>query len=390
MILLQIIFWLCWFLVVHSYVLFPLILSMLTGDKKNNSIVFTRTEDLPHIDILLAVYNEEIVIDKKIQSTFDTNYPLDKIHFYIGSDHSTDATNAIVERYKIKYPQLSLIIFAGRTGKPNIINQLVENSSSPILVLTDANVFFNPDTIYELVKHYKNEEIAVVGGNLVNNAHSKEGIAVQENEYLKRENLIKYQEGVLWGAMIGAFGGCFAIRRQEYQPAPKNHIVDDFYISMSIFKRNKKAINELSAIYYEDITDKIKEEFRRKVRISIGNFQNLQSLRSLLWPLTTGLAFSFISHKILRWLAPVFIITALLVNLFLLSVHDIYKLTLAGQLILLMVPFVDDLLKKINLHIGLFRFVSHFYVMNLALLIGFVNYIIGVKTNIWKPTERNT
>ena len=390
MILLQIVFWLCWLLVVHSYALFPIILSLLIGQKRNNSIVYSRSEDLPQVDILLAVYNEEVVIDKKIQSTFNTNYPLDKIRFYIGSDHSTDATNGIIERYRSLYPQLSLTVFAGRTGKPNIINRLVENSSSPVLVLTDANVFFYPDTIYELVKHYKNDEIAVVGGNLVNEHHSKEGIAVQENEYLKRENTIKYQEGVLWGAMIGAFGGCFAIRRDQYQPAPATHIVDDFYISMSVFKNGKKAINELSAVYYEDITDKIKEEFRRKVRISIGNFQNLQSLGSLLWPITSGLAFSFISHKILRWLSPVFIITALLVNLFLLSVHDLYKLTFIGQLALLVIPFVDVLLKKINIHISLLRFVSHFYVMNLALLMGLVNYMTGVKTNIWKPTERNT
>jgi len=390
MILLQILFWLCWLLVIHSYVLFPLILSVLMGQKKNNTMVYLKTEDLPHVDILLAVYNEEVVIDKKIQSTFETNYPLDRIHFYIGSDNSTDASNAIIERYQEKYPQLSLTIFAGRTGKPNIINQLVENSSSPILVLTDANVFFYPETIYELVKHYKNEEIAVVGGNLINEHHSKEGIAVQENEYLKRENQIKYQEGVLWGAMIGAFGGCFAIRREEYNPAPKNHIVDDFYISMSVFKNGKKAINELAAVYYEDITDKIKEEFRRKVRISIGNFQNLGSLTSILWPLTSGLAFSFISHKILRWLAPVFIITALLVNLFLLPVHDFYKLTFIGQLALMIVPFIDAVLKKINIHLSLLRFISHFYMMNLALLIGLVNYMTGVKTNIWKPTERNT
>jgi cellulose synthase/poly-beta-1,6-N-acetylglucosamine synthase-like glycosyltransferase len=390
MMILQIVCWLCWFLVVYSYVLFPLILSLLMGQKKNNALVNAATDELPHVDILLAVYNEEVVIEKKIQSTFETNYPLDKIHFYIGSDHSTDATNTIIARYQKKYPQLSLTVFAGRSGKPNIINQLVEHSSSPILVLTDANVFFYPDTIYELVKHYKNEQIAVVGGNLVNNRHSEKGIAVQENEYLKRENLIKYQEGVLWGSMIGAFGGCFAIRRAEYKPAPKNHIVDDFYISMSIFKNHKLAINELSAIYYEDITDKIEEEFRRKVRISIGNFQNLQSLRSLLWPLTSGLAFSFISHKILRWLAPIFIITALLVNSFLWLVHDFYLLTFIGQLVLLLVPFIDAGLKKINIHLSLLRFISHFYVMNLALLMGLVSYMTGVKTNIWKPTERNT
>ncbi|MDB5272763.1 MAG: hypothetical protein JWO58_1130 [Chitinophagaceae bacterium] len=390
MILLQIIFWLCWLLVIHSYVLFPLILSVLKGDRKNNALVYGRTEELPHVDILLAVYNEEIVIDKKIQSTFDTSYPLDKIHFYIGSDNSTDETNTIIERYKTKYPQLSITVFGGRTGKPNIINQLVEQSSSEILILTDANVFFYPDTIFELVKHYKNEDIAVVGGNLVNNRHSKEGIAVQENEYLKRENTIKYQEGVLWGAMIGAFGGCFAIRRNQYVPAPKNYIVDDFFISMNVFLKGKKAINELAAVYYEDITNKIEEEFRRKVRISIGNFQNLQALKMLLWPLTSGLAFCFISHKILRWIAPVFIITALLVNLLLLQVNDIYILTFIGQLGLLLVPFLDGLLKKIGVHIRLLRFISHFYVMNLALFMGLINYTTGVKTNIWKPTERNT
>ena len=108
------------------------------------------------------------------------------------------------------------------------------------------------------------------------------------------------------------------------------------------------------------------------------------------WPLTSGLAFSFISHKILRWLAPVFIITALLVNLFLLPVHDFYKLTFIGQLALMIVPFIDAVLKKINIHLSLLRFISHFYMMNLALLIGLVNYMTGVKTNIWKPTERNT
>jgi cellulose synthase/poly-beta-1,6-N-acetylglucosamine synthase-like glycosyltransferase len=390
MIILQLIFWLCWLLVIHSYVLFPLILSIATGQKKNNALVYTSDEELPHVDILLAVYNEEIVIDKKIRSTFESHYPLDKIHFYIGSDNSTDRTNAIIEKYKQQYPQLSLTVFAGRTGKPNIINQLVEQSSSDLLILTDANVFFYPETIYELVKHYKNKEIAVVGGNLVNNQHRKEGIAVQENEYLKRENTIKYQEGVLWGSMIGAFGGCFAIRRDQYVPAPPNHIVDDFYISMSVFKRGMKAINELSAVYYEDITDKIEEEFRRKVRISIGNFQNLQALRGLLWPLWTGLSFCFISHKILRWLAPVFIITALLVNLFLLTANPFYILTFLGQVFLMLVPLLDKGLKKLKIHLSLLRFISHFYVMNFALLMGLLSYRSGVKTNIWKPTERNT
>ena len=389
MLLLQIIFWMSCFLIVHTYVLFPKLLSWLSKNRIQKKIVFTATEDLPHVDVLLAVYNEASVIEKKIQSTFDTEYPLDKIHFYIGSDNSIDATNQIVEKYLTLYPNLSLRVFEGRTGKASIINQLIEQSKSEILLLTDANVFFYPNTIFELVKHYKNTSIAVVGGNLVNNEHSAIGIAAQENAYLKRENTIKYQEGLLWGAMIGAFGGCFSIRREDYNPVPKNYIVDDFYITMSVFRNHKKAINELDAVYYEDITDKIEEEFRRKTRISAGNFQNLATFKDLLWPINTGLAFCFISHKILRWLTPIFIITALLVNCILLAVHEVYLVTLVGQLILITVPVKDWLLKKIGIHLKLFRFISHFYVMNLALLVGFVNYSLGVKSNIWKPTERN-
>lgn len=389
MLVLQVLFWVCCFLIIHTYVLFPVLLSWWSKGKKQLGVVYTLQEELPHVDILLAVYNEASVIERKIQSTFDTSYPMDKIHFYIGSDHSTDETNAIIERYQKKYPQLSLTVFGGRTGKAAIINQLVKQSNSAVLLLTDANVFFHPHTIYELVKHYKDSSIAVVGGNLINEEHSAEGIAVQENEYLKRENLIKYQEGLLWGAMVGAFGGCFAIRREEYKPVPKNYIVDDFYITMQVFRNRKKAINELNAVYYEDITDKIEEEFRRKTRISAGNFQNLATFKDLLWPLWTGVAFCFISHKILRWLTPIFIITALLVNLFLLSWHWIYVLTFLGQLLAMIIPFKDWLLKKIGIHMKLFRFISHFYVMNLALLIGLVNYTMGVKTNIWKPTERN-
>ncbi len=389
MLFLQIVFWVCCFFIMHTYVLFPVLLSWFAKGRKQNELVYTEQQELPYVDIVLAVYNEASVIDRKITSTFDTGYPIDKIRFYIGSDHSTDATNSIIESYRNKYPQLSLRVFGGRTGKASIINQLVKESKAEILILTDANVFFYHNTIYELVKHFKNKDIALVGGNLINEEHSDKGIAVQENEYLKRENLIKYQEGILWGAMIGAFGGCFAIRREEYKAVPPNYIVDDFYLTMQVFRNHKKAINELSAVYYEDITDKIEEEFRRKTRISAGNFQNLVTFKDLLWPLWTGVSFCFISHKILRWLTPIFIITALLVNLFLLSWHWIYMMTFAGQLLSMIIPFKDWLLKKIGIHMKLFRFISHFYVMNLALLIGLVKYTMGVKTNIWKPTERN-
>src|ERR1700722_10533583 len=103
---------------VHTYFLFPLILDILAKNKKLPDICYSGSDaDLPSVSILLAVYNEEKVIENKIRTTFNTSYPLDKIEFLIGSDASTDETNAIIARYSQQYPQINLVGFKGRTGK---------------------------------------------------------------------------------------------------------------------------------------------------------------------------------------------------------------------------------------------------------------------------------
>jgi cellulose synthase/poly-beta-1,6-N-acetylglucosamine synthase-like glycosyltransferase len=364
------------------------VLFALVRHKKPNQIIYSAADDLPAISILLAAYNEESVIAEKIESTFRTTYPLDKIEFIIGSDASTDSTNTIVRRYCEKYPQLQLVEFPGRSGKVSIINQLARQATGEILVLTDANVFFKEETLYQLVKHYKNPAIGLTGGNILNEVDKTDGIARQEKTYITRENRIKYEEGLVWGTMIGVFGGCYSIRRNLFSPVPDGFTVDDFFITMQVLQKGSQTILEPQAVAYEDVSNHIREEFRRKVRISIGNFQNLDYFANLLWPPFTGLAFAFFSHKILRWLGPFFIALAFVSALILAGQTLFYKIMFVGQLAVLLMPAIDWLLKKIQINIPLLRFVSHFYVMNLALLTGFFNYVKGVKTNVWKPTQR--
>ena len=249
-------------------------------------------------------------------------------------------------------------------------------------------MFFNEDTIYNLVKHYKQPEIALVGGNIINEELHKTGISVQEKTYLSRENKIKYHEGILWGTMIGAFGGCYSIRKSYFSAVPTKFFMDDFYITMSVLEKGKKAINELDAVCYEDVSNIISEEFRRKVRISIGNYQNLFRYKKLLFSGFTGVAFCFWSHKVLRWLGPFFILFIFFSNLILAHNNDFYTFCFRVQITLLMLPFADYLFKMKNIHIGLLRFISHFYLMNLALLVGFFRFIVGVESNVWKPTQR--
>jgi cellulose synthase/poly-beta-1,6-N-acetylglucosamine synthase-like glycosyltransferase len=389
LLLLEIAFWFSCFLVIETYVIFPKLLDFLARDKRQNQNIWSlQDQELPHVDILLAVYNEEGVLEKKLQSIFDTNYPLTHLHLFIGSDASTDKTNDIVLSYQEKYPSIYFKIFE-RSGKSQIINSLSRKSNSSVIVCTDANVYFEIDTLYHLVKHYKEPSIGMVGGNILNPDFKKTGISFQEKKYLERENRMKYLEGISMGAMIGAFGGCFSIRRNLFIEVPQNWLVDDFYIGMQVLRQGKKTINELSAICTEDVSNKIMEEFRRKVRISAGNFQNLFEFSDLMLPMKGGIAFCFISHKVLRWITPFLLIIIFVLNLMLYKYGFIYKLALMGQAGLLVGIVLDHFVRSFGIHIKLLRFITHFYSMNVALFMGFIRYVMGVKTSLWKPTERN-
>jgi cellulose synthase/poly-beta-1,6-N-acetylglucosamine synthase-like glycosyltransferase len=344
--------------------------------------------ELPTISILLAVFNEEKVIEEKLKSTFNTNYPIDKIEFFIGSDASNDKTDEIIKKYQQTFSQIKLVRFEGRTGKPAIINKLKEKANGEILVLTDANVFFEPNTLKNLIKYFSNPKIGLVGGNILNLETKKDGISSQEKKYLNIENQTKYYEGLLWGRMMGAFGGLFALRRDLYEPVPQRFIVDDFYISMKVIEKKYDCINALDALAYEDVSNIPAAEFKRKVRIGIGNYQNLVVFKSLIFS-DLKTSFCFLSHKVLRWKGPFFILFSLISALVLAANELIYLWFALALLLFVLTPLLDFVLKKVNIHIKLLRFASHFVSMNLALLVGFLKFVSGNYQSTWTPTQRN-
>jgi cellulose synthase/poly-beta-1,6-N-acetylglucosamine synthase-like glycosyltransferase len=382
-------FWLSVFLVVFSYALYPLILQILAAGKKPNSMVYEE-KDLPPVSVIIAAFNEESVIAEKLLSVLASKYPPEKLEILVGSDASTDRTIPIVREFAQKHNFIRYFDFTERRGKPSVVNDLASHAKGEILVLTDANVMFSPGTLFHLVKHFKNPAIGLVDSQMVNMGMKKEGISYQEKAYISREVQIKQMESLIWGTMMGPFGGCYAIRHEDYSPVPPHSLVDDFYINMKVLENGKRAVNELQAIVYEDVSDNLRAEFRRKIRIATGNFQNLRRFGHLLWPPWSGTGFAFLSHKVIRWFGPVFLILALVANIPLAFQQNIYVITMLGQLLLMFgVPLIDLLLKKINIYIPLFRLILHFYSMNLALFIGFFRYLKGVKSGIWKPTPRN-
>ena len=382
----ELIFWIAVFLILHSYVLYPLILLVFSSGRKGNAVFYERNAELPVVSVIISAHNEENCIKEKVESIFAGTYPTDKLEVLIGSDHSTDRTGVIIRSLLKDHSSIKFFDFKERRGKGSVVNDLVQNSSGTILVLTDANVIFSDDTVYYLVRHFKNPRIGLVDTNMVNRGMKAEGISYQEKAYISREVRIKDRESRLWGAMMGPFGGCYAIRREDYAPVPANFLVDDFYINMRIFEKGKLAINDVKAIVYENLPDELKIEFRRKVRIGTGNFQNLGKFWRLIFTLRYG--FAFFSHKVARWFGPFFLLAALSANIWLALGSRLYFWILICHLAAYFVPLLDWILKKFNIYIGPFRLVTHFFSMNAALFIGFFRSLGKVQLGVWERTER--
>lgn len=387
MIPIQIIFWFCLFLIFYSYLLFPGILHLLARRKKEEKQKFHPSE-LPAISVLIAAFNEEKVIGNKIESVLESNYPRERLEILVGSDASTDQTVQILRLLQAKHPSIQLTVFDERQGKPGIINQLAEKASGEILVITDANVMLDKDTLGQLIGNFREERTGLVDSRMVNTKLRGGGVSKQEDFYISREVRIKHHESLIWGSMMGPFGGCYAVRKSLYQPVPEKFLVDDFFINMSVLKQGYYCISNLQALAFEPVSSLPGEEFRRKKRISAGNFQNLAYFWPMIFSCRRGIGFCFLSHKVLRWFVPFMVLFTLGSAIFL-GLKSVFYMNLALlQLIVLITPLIDQFLRNIKIQSIPLRFVSHFVLMNLALLAGFFKYMGGIKDNVWQPTSR--
>lgn len=385
MVFVEITLWLGIGLIFHSYVIYPKLIQYFSRFRKTNSLIYQ--DELPPITIIIPAHNEEKVIGQKLETLIQSNFPLERIELLIGADNCQDNTCAIVESYRDKFPNMKLSEFSERQGKINIVNKLVKEAKHDIIVMTDANILFDTNTLSELVKHFKNPKIGLVDSRMEHFGIKETGISQAENGYISNEVQTKCAEGKIWGAMMGPFGGCFAFRKACFEPIPTHFLVDDFYLNMLILQKGYQCINEQNARVFEDVSNESWIEFKRKIRISAGNFQNL----SRFWPMLLrfdGISYAFFSHKFLRWILPFFMLFILVGSSILSRDHIVYAIMNALFILPLGLYIPDYLGKKIGVHFKWLRYIVHFTSMNIALFLGFFKFLGGIKSSIWEPTKR--
>ena len=400
-ILLAIVLLLCILGVFHSYLFYPRWVAdrarsqvPRSGEGAPHSWEPGPDAEWPSVTVLMAAHNEEAVLEQKLQTLAAQDYP-GELSFLVGSDNSSDRTNDILKDFAATDERLTYKVFTTRQGKPGIINQLASRAGiEGIYLLTDASVMLAPNTITELVKPMLVEpEIGLVDTTMVQTGGTETGVGGAEANYIDGEVAVKQAEGQLWRAMIGPFGGCFALRARAFRPVPDNFLVDDFFLCMSAYEQGYGGISQPTAIVEETVGQQLQDEFRRKVRISSGNWQNLFRFRHLWWPPTRNpLSFALFSHKILRWWTPFLLLIGAVAwwglalttgnHIVLLSVALVSALFIGGALL-------DAVLAAFGINLPPLRALRYFIAMNAALLVGFYRFLTGIRSNVWQPSSRN-
>jgi cellulose synthase/poly-beta-1,6-N-acetylglucosamine synthase-like glycosyltransferase len=362
-------------LIALTYVVYPIWQLIFPG----KPIDFTGEFTPPPVSVVFAAYNESSIIEAKIRSIYRTNYPIELLSVWIGSDLSSDGTDDIIRNLQSEFPQLNLHVNEARSGKSATINLLIERTRAEVIIATDANILFKETTIEELVRPIALQKATAVAGTL---AYEAGGItnstATNEKAYLSLENAIRRAESRKHGICFGMEGGLYSMRKSYWKPIPPNTFMEDFFQTVQLIARDQKVLFNEAAIGLEDVSSSLREEYKRKIRISIGNWQNLIRFYPLLFKHPYPFGILFLMHKVLRWLTPHLYLIAIVAGLF-------TSQWLVTSIVLIGLPVSQFIL----MYFGLATPLAYFYAMNAALFIGFLRYLKGVKSSVWQPTKRN-
>jgi cellulose synthase/poly-beta-1,6-N-acetylglucosamine synthase-like glycosyltransferase len=311
--LLKTIFWLSVGAAIYVYLGYPALLHLLSRWFPQK----TTLEDaaLPSVSLIISAYNESAVIVEKLENAFALDYPRDLVEILVISDCSDDGTDELVSQRASQ--GVRLVRQTERLGKSAGLNLGIPKSSGDILVFSDANAIYQAGAIRQLVRHFADPQVGYVVGNAKYVEHPGQAPSAEsEGLYWKLETWLKEKES-RFGSVVGGDGAIYAIRRGLFSPLRPTDI-NDLLNPLQIIASGYRGVYEPSAICHEEAGGSFEKEFRRKVRIVGRSLNAVWRARRVLLPWTQPRHwFCLVSHKLLRWFVPVFLLFSLASSLLL-------------------------------------------------------------------------
>lgn len=377
-------FWFLLFLILYSYFIYPILVGIWAAVRPVNRVVDENYT--PSVAMVFAAYNEESVITEKIENFKALDYPPNQISLYIGSDGSSDRTNAILETYQ--GDNINPFLYEQRSGKAAVLNRLLKNVDADIVIFSDANTIYDSQAVKKLVRHFADERVGGVCGLLVLSNPNENTGGEGERAYWAYENFIKRMEGKI-KTVLGANGAIYALRLSLFHPLPESKMIsDDFFIPLKAVEAGYDVVYDNTAQAYEKTSPTLEGEFTRKVRIGASNFNGLKEIKTLLNPRQGFVAFALWSHKVIRWFVPFILIGVFLCNANLTN-YSPYSLLFILQILFYIFALVGHLFEKNGKVCPvLFRYPLYFVAMNAAMFVGFIKFLFGTQKTAWTRVER--
>ncbi len=391
---LEIIFWVLLFIVFYAYVGYGILLFILVKLKrifKKKTGQYSEIEYEPDVTLFIAAFNEKYFVKAKVANSRELDYPSDKLHQVWVTDGSDDGTPDLLK----KYEGVEVHHIPARNGKIGAMNRGMKLIKTPIVVFCDANTMLGKESIRRIVKLFSNPKVGCVSGEKRIYSKEKDSAAgAGEGLYWKYESTLKKWDAELY-SVVGAAGELFAIRTELFQEVEKDTLLDDFIISLRVAQKGFTIQYDPEAYAIETASANVKEELKRKVRISAGGIQSVIRLASLLNVFKYGiLSFQYISHRVLRWtLAPLSLLFMIPIG-FLLALNEgifnqgFYDILFWLQILFYVAAMLGWYLENKSIKIKLLFVPYYFFIMNLSVFLGLKRYLKGSQTVNWERAKR--
>jgi cellulose synthase/poly-beta-1,6-N-acetylglucosamine synthase-like glycosyltransferase len=378
-------FWLSVLMVVYTYLGYYLLLKVfrLFGKKKTSLTPSSSNHELPRITIVVAVYNEEERIVDRINNLLDCSYPEGKVEILVVSDGSTDKTTSLVRSYGDE--KVDLLEFKENRGRAAVHNDAALSANGQILVFTDAETRFEPQFLCNMIPYFKDESVGCAVGNLFYRT-GDDAIAEAESFYWKYEKRLRNLESDL-GLLATATGACMGVRKDLWRKLEATDDVD-FIAPLDVIIQGYQVVFAKEAIAYDFPPHSAKSELETRTRQTSRNF--LGTIRKWTWRQWIKhpeITWVLISHKILRWLTPYFLLAVFFSNLFLYHEHALYALTFACQILFCILAVLGYFAARRKRIVPVASSFFAFSVANIGMAIGVFNAVTGKIPAVYKKAE---
>lgn len=343
-----------------------------------------RRDITPRVTFLITAYNEEKNIRKKLTEVLALDYPREQLEVMVASDGSTDRTDDIVREFRDQGVVLKRV--EGRVGKTATQNEAVKAATGDVIIFSDATTVYEKDAIRKLVRNYNDPEVGAVSGRYEYVNPTGAPVGTGSILFWKYENFIKSMQTRI-RTISGCCGCIYSVRKAAYVPLPGD-IISDLVEPLMVIQRGYRVVFEQEAIAYEETTEKSHEEFRMRIRVITRAMRGILFARGLLNPFRFPfVSFQLISHKVLRWLIPFFLIGLLAANAFLLD-RQFYVITFALQVAFYLLALAGLAADRMGKKFKPAAVPLYFCIVNTASLIAFFKTLAGQKMVTWETVRK--